>query len=233
MLREKPKLIVGIPAYNEEKRIGEVIKKVKKYTDWIYVFDDGSKDRTSEIAINNGVSVIPNPCNLGKGSTVRYAIRWFLDNKILNIKDILIFIDADGQHNADLIPVFIKTIKKRGVDLVVGKRDLSDYPFNKKIGNWFLNNLSSLLSGLKIEDSESGFRAFNYQMALDIIRFSSARRYGIEIETNIICGRKGGKLAYISIPSFYAGNKGTKIKDGLMNAISGIICWGKIVLEKK
>jgi len=230
MIRES-KTIVGIPALNEEDTIEKVIKKVKKYTNWVYVFDDGSTDNTAGISKSCKASVVPNPINLGKGSTVRYAIRWFLDNDILGVNDILIFVDADDQHDADQIPRFFNTMKEEKADMVVGRRDLSDYPFYKKIGNWFLRKLSSLLSGLDIEDSESGYRAFNYTMALDLMKYGSARRYGIEMEGNIICGRTNGKLVYIDVPSKYAGEKGTTMKDGLMNAINGIICFVKIKLK--
>jgi len=70
-------------------------------------------------------------------------------------------------------------------------------------------------------------------MAMNIIRYASSKKYGIEIESNIICGRTGCKLVYLPIESKYAGDKGTKIKDGLVNVMSGIICWGKMILEKR
>lgn len=229
----KTKVIVGIPAKNEEKTIGKVIKKVKKYTDWVYVFDDGSSDMTSIIAKKSGAEVILNPFNLGKGETVRYALRWFLDNKILKIHDIIIFIDADDQHDADFIPFFLEEMKKNDVDMVVGLRNISNYPFHKRLGNILLNKISSILSGLEIKDSESGFRVFNYEMAINIIRYASSKRYGIEMESNIICGRTKCKLSYVPIESKYAGEKGTTIKDGIINLISGIICLGKILLEKR
>lgn len=235
------KIIVGIPAKNEEKTIGEVIKKVRKYTKFIYVFDDGSIDKTRIIAERNKASVISNPCNLGKGSTLRYMIYYLMTNKIFNENDALIMVDADGQLDPKYIPKFVDMIEllnftsllKIAPILIVGERDLSKYPFSKKLGNYFLNKLSSLFSGLKIKDSESGYRLYNYEMALNLLKYSSSARYSIEIESNIICGRRGGKIFYIPVESSFIKGRGTKIKDGLMNALNGIICLGKIILEKR
>jgi len=158
---DKPKIIIGIPAKNEEKTIAKVIRKVKKYTNWVFVFDDGSTDTTGIIARKSGAEVIPNPFNLGKGETVRYALRWFLDNGILKIHDTIVFIDADDQHNADMIPLFVKELKKRDADMVVGARNLSDYPFHKRFGNIVLNKISSVLSGVNYTHLSKGASCFS------------------------------------------------------------------------
>ncbi len=230
---ETEKIVIGIPAKNEEKTIGKVIKDAKKYSDWVYVFDDGSSDKTKWIAIRSGANVVSNPINLGKGATVRFAIRYLIDNKILGINDAVCFIDADGQCDVSYIPLFFDGIRK-GCDMVVAKRWLGKYPAHKRFGNWVLNKFSSLLSGLNIKDSESGYRAFSYMMALDILRYSSSKSYGIEFECNVICGRKKHRLAYIPIlESTYISGKGTKIWDGIKNILSGIICLTKIILERK
>jgi glycosyltransferase involved in cell wall biosynthesis len=236
----KAKLIVGIPAKNEEKTIGKVIQNVKKYTKHIYVFDDGSTDKTREISLKNKAKVISNPCNLGKGSTLRHAIHYLMETDIFKRDDALIFIDADGQLDAKYITDFMEIVEDIDMTgffdffpiLIVGNRDLSEYPISKKIGNWFLNKLSSLLSGIEIKDSESGYRLYNYEMALNLLRYGSSAKYGIEIEANIVCGKMGGKIFYIPVESSFIKGRGTKIKDGIINAISGMICWTKIMLER-
>ena len=184
------------------------------------------------IAIKNGANVVSNPINLGKGATVRFAIRYFIDNRILGINDTVLFIDADGQCEVFYIPIFDEAID-RGADMVVAKRWLGDYPFHKRVGNWILNKFSSLLSGLNIKDSESGYRAFSYLMALDILKYSSSKSYGIEFECNIICGQRRHKLVYVPIlESKYIKGKGTTIKNGIKNLIDGLICFCRIKLEK-
>ena len=117
------KVVVTIPAYNEEKSIGEVIKKIKevmqsnKYNFKILVVDDGSRDRTKEVARENEAIVFSHPVNMGLAETFRTEIEKCLELKV----DIIVHIDADNQYRAEEIPLLIKGIED-GYDLVLGSR---------------------------------------------------------------------------------------------------------------
>jgi glycosyltransferase involved in cell wall biosynthesis len=157
------KVIAVLPAYNEEKRIKNIIIKTKRYVDKIIVVDDGSKDKTTEISKQSGAEVIRYEKNQGVG----YATRVGLKRAISLKPDTIIFLDADGQHDPKYIPQFIKAIED-GADYVCGWRDLSNYPPSRKIGNWGLRFLTNLLCYTGIKDTECGYRAMTLNAAKKI-----------------------------------------------------------------
>jgi len=102
----KPKIIAAIPAYNEERFIGSMVLKAKKYVDEVIVIDDGSTDSTAEIARAAGAKIIRHDTNYGKGIAVNAAFKKARDAKV----DILVLLDGDGQHNPFEIPAILKPI---------------------------------------------------------------------------------------------------------------------------
>ncbi|EHR79127.1 glycosyl transferase [Thermococcus litoralis DSM 5473] len=114
------KTLIIIPAYNEELTIGSVVALAKKYGD-VLVVDDGSKDRTSEIAQKAGAIVIRHEVNKGKGAALKTGFGYALANGY----DVIVTIDADGQHNPDEIPLLLKPILEGEADLVIGSRYLN------------------------------------------------------------------------------------------------------------
>ena len=101
------KITVGIPAYNEEKNIAKIILKIKKVADHILVCNDGSTDSTSEIAESLGATVINHSKNLGYGSAIRSI---FLKAREINA-ELLVTLDADGQHKIEDIKKVIKPLE--------------------------------------------------------------------------------------------------------------------------
>jgi len=195
----KPKVIAVIPAFNEEKRIGNIILKTRKYADKVIVVDDGSIDKTSEVSKKYGAQVIRYEKNKGKGYATKLGL-----NKAISLKpDIIIFLDADGQHDPKYIPYFINAIKN-GANYACGTRDLSRYPFNRKIGNWGLKILTNLFCPTGIMDTECGFRAFTLEAAkkLDL----KAERYEIEMDFAYNAWKNKFKIKQIRIevPIFHS-----------------------------
>lgn len=172
-MRKLPKIVVSIPAFNEEKTIGSVIQEIKealgqtKYHYEILVLNDGSIDRTAEIAKKNGAKVVSNPRNLGLAETFKREMQECLKLKA----DIIIHTDADGQYPAHYIPEMIVKIEE-GNDLVLGSRFGSGKragkyagSLMKRIGNIiFAKTFSSLLK-TRITDTTTGFRAFRKEVA--------------------------------------------------------------------
>ena len=212
------KIFVVIPAYNEEKRIGGVIKKTKIYTKNIIVVDDGSRDNTYEVAEKLKVVVVRHPVNLGKGA----ALKTGCEIAVRKGADIIILIDSDGQHNPHQIPKFIKNLD--GNDIVFGCRELSkEMPFTMRFGNWFIRLTTHLLFGIKLKDTQCGFRAFTRQ-AYQKIKWESCD-YAVESEMIANAGKKNLKLRQIPIETIYADNyKGTTVLDGL-KIVSNMLWW--------
>lgn len=205
------KVVSIIVAYNEEKRIAPVIKNVRKFLKDVIVVDDGSKDKTAEISKKAGARIIRYETNRGKG----YATRIGLKKTLKSRPDVIIFLDADEQHNPKYIPRFIAAIKN-GADYVYGLRDLSNYSFDRKIGNWGLKTLTNLLCPTGIQDTESGFRALSLDAAKKV-RLKS-KRYEVEMDFAYEAWRNKFKISYVKIkvPVFH---KKFAIDRGIKNFI--------------
>ena len=168
------KVLISIPAYNEEKSIGAVIDEIQsvmkrtKYQYTIAVIDDGSKDKTVEIATRRGAQVVVHPINQGLAEAFRTEIKNFLASK----HDIFVHIDADGQYKAEDIPKLVEEVRK-GYDLVLGDRfsgGIEEMPFMKKFGNRAFSKVISNILKYKVNDCQTGFRAFNRKTAQIPIR---------------------------------------------------------------
>ena len=164
------KLIVMIPAYNEEKNIGNVIKEIKdNVKDYkVLVIDDGSTDKTVEVARKAGADfIISNKKNLGLAPTFRRG----LEEALRLGADIIVNTDADYQYNQKQIPKLIKPILEGKADIVLTNRNifsLDHMPLSKKIGNSIATQVTRLVSGFDVKDAQSGFRAFSREAALKL-----------------------------------------------------------------
>ena len=204
-------ILAVMPAFNEEHTISDIIKRTEKYVDEVVVIDDCSSDRTSEVAKKAGATVIKHKENRGLGGALRTGFDYALKRRA----DIVITIDADGQHNPDEIPKFIGKIN-RGYGFVLGTRDLSKYPFTKKFGNFFLNAATNFISGTSLKYTESGFRAFTYAALKKL--YLKADRYEIAVEIVFEIGRNNIKATSIDISSpVYV--RGVSVRDGMKNFI--------------
>lgn len=174
------KIIVTIPAYNEEKTIGQVVGDIKrvmstaKYDYSVIVVDDGSNDRTAEAAQKAGAKVYKHPRNLGLAEAFRTEMRKCIENKA----DIIVHTDADGQYLASEIPRLVKEVEN-GNDLVLGSRfagKIESMPLMKKLGNRAFTKVISQITGVKISDAQTGFRAFTREVA-EKIKLTSMHTY--------------------------------------------------------
>jgi glycosyltransferase involved in cell wall biosynthesis len=165
------KLVITIPAYNEEKTISGVIAEIPRRMDGvasvvILVLDDGSTDGTVAAAQKAGADkVIRHRENKGLGTAFKRA----LDEALAMGADIIVNIDADGQYNALDIPRLIAPIIENRADIVLGWRDIGKLDFmpaGKKIGNRLATRATRMLSGFPVKDAQTGFRAFSRDAAL-------------------------------------------------------------------
>ena len=182
------KASIILPAYNEEKNIAQAIKSIKSAGDYeIIVVDDGSKDRTAEIARKHGVICLSLSKNMGKG----YACS--IGAKIASNENI-VFIDSDNQLDAREIPNFLKELKTN--DMVVGKRTFAEIPVHRRLSNSFARSVISAATGRKFSDALCGFRAIKRAkfFSLQI----NKKRY--EFESEMIVRATRNKLRIKEIP---------------------------------
>lgn len=197
-----------IPAHNEEDNIRKVISETKKYIPNIVVVDDGSKDKTGEEAEKEKVVVLKHIINLGKGA----ALKTGCDYAIKHGASEIVVLDADSQHEPSQIPDFLKELEK--ADIVLGCRELSEeMPFVLKFGNWFISKTTKLLYGIKLHDTQCGYRAFTAD-AYKKIRWKSSS-YSMESEMIANIGKQKLKYKEMPIKTIYKDKyKGTTIIDG-------------------
>jgi glycosyltransferase involved in cell wall biosynthesis len=192
---------VIIPAYEEETRLAGVLRKVSRYiyTENICVIDDGSTDKTSDIAGRYGVHVIRFPENRGKGEALKAGIHWALKKRM----DAMFTLDGDGQHDADDIPAFLEVMQTRQADVVLGTRSfrITQIPPDRLLSNKISSVLVSLAARKKIRDSQSGFRLFRTIVLKNLPLNGSL--YELESEMLIRLGRRKVLFAEVPIRAVY------------------------------
>ena len=210
--------IAVIPAYNEEKCLEEVIKNTRPHVDRVLVVDDGSSDRTYEIAKDAGATVLRHCVNRGLGATLGTGIRAAAEMGGRYI----VTLDADGQHLPEEIPMFVEAIDA-GHDVVLGSRMIKEsgghMPLVRRIAQRIGNYLTFVLYGILVSDSQSGFRGFSN---------SAARRLDIktdrmEISSEIVSEIKRNKFKLQEVPitaiyTDYSMSKGQSFTVGLKTA---------------
>ena len=198
------KIIVGIPAFNEEKNIASIITRLSGVVDTILVCDDGSTDLTSEIAKKMGVLVIKHEKNLGYGGAIRSI---FLKAKEMD-GDILVTFDADGQHRIEDIKNVINPIVKENADLVIGSRFLDDsekeVPRYRKVGIKVITKITNASINEQLTDSQSGFRAYSKKVVDELN--PSELGMGISTEILIKASSKNFKILEVPIKILYSGD---------------------------
>ncbi len=206
-------LVIVIPAHNEAQSIKHVIKSIPKSLPGIdkittIVVDDHSADETRKIAEKVGARTFRHNLNLGAGGATLTGIE---AAKRLNA-DIVVTLDADGQHDPADIADVIKPIVRHEVDFVLGSRLIEKskaMPAYKKVGNFLLNLVTYLFFHIWVTDSQSGFKAFSKQ-ALATIELSSN---GYEFCSEVVGEVKRHRLRYLEVPittiySSYSKRKG-------------------------
>jgi len=201
------KITVILPAFNEEVSIGSIVLLTKNYADNVVVIDDGSSDQTSEIARTVGAEVVIHETNKGKGEALKTGFTVAASEGA----DIIVTMDSDGQHNPADIPKLVIPIIKGEADMVNGSRYLNNIdvntPFYRRVGQTILDKFTNLNSGLKITDSQSGFRAFAASTK-SIFRFNTK---GMAIESEMLAdaGKSGLRIKEVEIGVRYDVNCST------------------------
>ena len=198
--------IVCIPAFNEEKTIGEVVEKSLQYADKVIVCNDGSTDKTEEQAKEKGAVIINHKKNFGYGAAI---ITLFEEARKQNA-EIMITLDGDGQHNPEQIPTLVSALTENNVDVVIGSRFLdknTNSPGYRKTGIKIITSASNFGTNFKVSDSQSGFRVYS-KNAIDAIHPTEE---GMSVSTEILlkASNKGLSVAEVPITVSYEGETST------------------------
>ena len=201
------KIIIGIPAFNEEKNIGAIVAKLKEKYDHVIVCDDGSCDMTETIASSLGAIVVRHPKNLGYGAAIKTI---FNESKKID-GDVLVTFDADGQHQISEIDSVLAPLIENKADIVIGSRFLGstkNLPKYRKIGIKTITGLTNTMTGTNLSDAQSGFRAYSKNVLNEIFLTDSGM--GISTEILIKSSNKNLKISEVPITISYENNSHSK-----------------------
>jgi glycosyltransferase involved in cell wall biosynthesis len=194
---------VLVPAYQEEKRIGEVVAGIRRHCPSILVIDDGSTDATADRACEAGAEVIRHPVNKGKGAALHTGFQAALQRAY----DFVITMDADGQHAPDDIPGFLQACADGRTDVLVGTRmdRAKDMPFHRKLTNYFMSWLLSREMGQWVPDTQCGYRLYSARAIRNIPE--GAQRFAAESEVLLVLANKGFRFGAVPIQVIYRDEK--------------------------
>lgn len=219
-----------IPVYNEGATILEVLGQAVPFLDALILINDGSNDNSLSLVMD-WASSAPIPVDilhcsrnlgmakaLGEGHT---HAKELMDRDFLKSDDIIINLDADGQHDPSLIPDLCRYLEHHQKDMVLAKRDFFLYPFFKKLGNAVMSRLGSFAAGHRYRDIESGLRLMRAYCLDDLERFYTGLGYSCAQEIAVILARRGRRVdnSY-QVPVRYYRSR-TRIADAALNFLMG------------
>jgi len=229
----KPFVVAGIPAFNEENSIARVVMEAQKFADAVIVCDDGSTDLTAKIAERLGADVVQHEKNSGYGA----ALRSLFERAREFGADILVTLDADGQHDANEIPNVVKPIVDGVADVVIGSRFVdengtAEMPFYRRVGARFITKMVNGSSKNGVSDAQSGFRAYNRQAMEDLSVFEA----GMGASVEILLEASKHHLKIYEVPStckYSNGDVATSTENPLTHGIGVVMSIVRLIVEEK
>jgi len=213
------RLVAIIPALNAEKTLPRVVEQTRAYLEPVLVIDDGSRDRTGDVARAAGATVLRHDVNRGKGGALKTGFAWALENGY----DGVITLDADGQHLPSEIPKFIRERESGGADLIIGGRAhlFGQMLPRRRTANRFSAWCIAKCSGVRITDSQSGFRYYSRKL----ISGMKLRTDGFDMESEVLvrAGRRGFRIVTIPIDLGFVDGVSTSHYKPLMDTMR--IAW--------
>jgi glycosyltransferase involved in cell wall biosynthesis len=189
-----------IPAYLEEKHIGDVVRRTLKQLANVVVVDDGSNDRTAEEAKNAGADVIVHEQNRGKGESIKSGFRYWLEHGATYV----VILDGDGQHLPEEIERFLSAAASGIGELLIGTRmnDVREMPFVRRAVNHYMSRKISRACGQDIPDTQCGFRMVHRSIIPSLL--GGTERFDYETEMLILASRAGCRIASVPISTVYS-----------------------------
>jgi glycosyltransferase involved in cell wall biosynthesis len=189
-----------IPAYQDEKHIGDIVRRTRERLDHVIVIDDGSSDQTAQRAREAGAEVIVHDENRGKGEALKTGLGHLLDREVTWVS----LLDSDGQHLPEEIDRFMAAAAAATrPSFFIGNRmnDLAGMPFVRRIVNRYMSRRISRVCAQEIPDTQCGFRMLDRQLIPELL--GGGHRFDYETEVLIIAGRKGYRIESVPITTIY------------------------------
>jgi glycosyltransferase involved in cell wall biosynthesis len=204
-----------IPAYQDEKHIGDIVRRTRERLDRVLVVDDGSSDQTAQRAREAGAEVIVHDQNRGKGEAIKTGLaHWLavassslhaadgLDRQVTWVS----LLDSDGQHLPEEIDRFLTAAaSSTQPTFLIGNRmnNLAGMPFFRRVVNRYMSGQISRACKQEIPDTQCGFRMLDHQLVPQLLGPESVRGYDYDTEVLIIASRKGYRIESVPITTVY------------------------------
>ena len=236
----RPQLIAVMPAYNEASTIAGVLERLYPLVDRLLIVDDGSVDNTRE-AVFEWLADKPHAhlisFNRNRGMSAAYYaafshLRMMVESGQVSPDDIVLTVDADGQHDPASLDLLLKPIEA-GADAVIARRDFRLYPLYKRIGNWIMSAWASVWSGRRFQDVESGYRAFRVGPLLDALNYYKGYKYSETVEVAVILPLLGYTVhdtTLVDIPVF---RSRTRLKDVVIDLVAMPCAWWRVMATRR
>jgi len=193
--------VAVIPAYHDEKHIGDIVRRTGQQLDHVLVIDDGSNDGTAQRARDAGAEVIVHSQNRGKGEAIKTGLRQCLAREVTW----LILLDSDGQHLPEEIERFLSAAASATrAAFFIGNRmnDVARMPFVRRLVNRYMSRRISRVCRQKIPDTQCGFRMLDRQLIPELL--GGGHRFDYDTEVLIIASRKGYRIESVPITTVYS-----------------------------
>jgi len=229
----KPFVVVGVPAFNEEKTIARVVLEAQKHADVVVVCDDGSTDLTGEIAERLGADVVRHEKNSGYG----VAIKSLFERARELGADVLVTLDGDGQHDPAEIPHVLKPIVDGVAEVVIGSRFIDvrgagEMPLYRRFGAKLITKMVNGSAKNGVSDAQSGFRAYS-RKAMERLRFVEA---GMGASVEILLEASKNDLKIIEVPSscrYRNGAAATSTQHPVSHGMGVVMSIIRVIVEEK
>jgi glycosyltransferase involved in cell wall biosynthesis len=219
--KQETKTLVAIPCYNEEKTIGSVILKAKKYADEVVIIDDGSIDKTTTIAELAGAKIVRHKKNKGYGAAIQSCFNYARENNF----DVMTILDGDGQHDPDQIYTVMRPVSEGKADISIGSRFMDSHgnmvPMYRRFGIAVLTKITNGFSDdeEKVGDGQSGFRTYSRKAIENI----DPKDPNMGVSAEILMQGKKKKLSFSEVPITCSYEGDTSTQGPIGHGISVII----------
>jgi glycosyltransferase involved in cell wall biosynthesis len=190
-----------IPAYQDDKHIGDIVRRTRERLDHVLVVDDGSSDQTAQRAREAGAQVVAHDQNRGKGEAIKTGLGHWLNREVTWVS----LLDSDGQHLPEEIDRFLAAAASATKPtFLIGNRmnNLAGMPFIRRVVNRYMSRRISRLCGQEIPDTQCGFRMVHRQLVPELLR--GGNRFEYETEVLITASRRGYRIESVPITTIYS-----------------------------